>query len=459
MHDLISYIIRLRDRTGHIVNSSSEDSGNETQGSSRVRLQPIVSSQPSYHEVPFPAPHHHELEFAFKYFSQYAGNGQEYISKFYSEEWVSRASHRSGAFGRKTQREIAAHSSASTATPSSAAAPTSVTTGSPNDRLFMESTNDIDIQEILKRNVKQQEILNLLQLRRDRIASKKEALQMAKDLGKPREEINKIQEQIYQMTLAEDFPQVRHSEDSEASRQMSSNSTATRLTPAFEMSTLAANSRIVSPPTQRTCLRASPNYPQEDESLYGFCQVDVPGDGNCGFHVMAIIFNIHFDRAESEKKDCVDLRDEICDLMLREACSIFLSKVRDLDWAPGVPGEEHKVYIEDEMKTEYGDVAKYCANMKKHGTCCGMNEFAAFVHHVGDDIEIKYHTTKAIEGSQPGRPEVYTLSRETVRPDRKTYHVLHKDGHDGRDGHFMFLVQRESERTLSPSADTIAVDR
>jgi len=444
--------------TGHIVNSSSDDSGNETQGSSRVRPQTIVSTQPSYHEVPFPAPHHHELEFAFKYFSQYAGNGQEDVSKFYSEEWVSRASHRSGAFGRKTQREIAAASSASTATPGTPLTNSSVATGSPNDRLFMESTNDFDISAILQRNVKQQEILNLLQLRRDRIASKKEALQMAKDLGKSREEINKIQEQIYQMTLAEDFPQVRHSEDPEASRQMSSNSTATRLTPALEMLTLAANSRIASPPSQRSCLRASPNYQQEDESLYGFRRVDVPGDGNCGFHVMAIIFNIHFDRAESEKKDCVDLRDEICDLMLREAGSIFLSKVRDRDWAPGVHGEEHSVYIEDGMKEEHGDVARYCANMKKHGTCCGMNEFAAFVHHVGDDIEIKYHTTKVIEGSQPGRPEVYTLSRETVRPDRKTYHVLHKDGDDGRDGHFMFLVRRESERTLSPSAAAIVIE-
>ena len=69
--------------TGHIVNSSSDGDENGTQGSLRQRpQQAIVSTQPSYHEVPLPELYHHELEFAFKHFAQYAGHGHADISMF-----------------------------------------------------------------------------------------------------------------------------------------------------------------------------------------------------------------------------------------------------------------------------------------------------------------------------------------------------------------------------------------
>ena len=99
-------------RAGFVAESSSDDDNPaDTQGSSRPRSNAsIVTTQPAYHEIPFPSPHYDELEFAFKYFTQYAGHGHADISQFYSEEWLSRSSHASGAFGRRHQRALPAPS-------------------------------------------------------------------------------------------------------------------------------------------------------------------------------------------------------------------------------------------------------------------------------------------------------------------------------------------------------------
>lgn len=54
---------------------------------------------------------------------------------------------------------------------------------------------------------------------------------------------------------------------------------------------------------------------------------------------------------------------------------------------------------------------------------------------IGDDIVIVYHSTKVVRGV----PVVYRVARESVRQGAAEYHVLHKDGPDGRDGHFVYL--------------------
>ncbi len=137
--------------------------------------------------------------------------------------------------------------------------------------------------------------------------------------------------------------------------------------------------------------------------------------------------------------------------MSNEAKNIFLAKQ-----CGGNQGQEvdFNVYIEDEMKTECGSVEKYCDRMRQDAVYCGLNEFAAFVHLLGDNAIIFYHTTKVVDGS----PEIFTLARETVRRDRYTveYHVLHKDGADGRDGHFVYLKPRLDQ--VTNQMQTVQID-
>ena len=121
--------------------------------------------------------------------------------------------------------------------------------------------------------------------------------------------------------------------------------------------------------------------------------------------------------------------------MSREAESILISK----QWSPD-RNEEFNIYIDAEMRSERGSIENYCDEMKQDMVHCGVNEFAAFVHMMGDDIKIHYHTTKVVGGS----PEVLILARESVRSDAVTYHILHEDGAAGKNGHFMYLMQRDS---------------
>jgi len=83
---------------------------------------------------------------------------------------------------------------------------------------------------------------------------------------------------------------------------------------------------------------------------------------------------------------------------------------------------DFNIYIEAEMISERGSTEEYCEAMKKDAKPCGVIEFAAFVHMLGDAIVIQYHTTKVIDNS----PEVFRLARESVRSDAVTYHVLHE---------------------------------
>ena len=417
---------------GYIVNSSSDDDENETQGSSRSRpqqQQAIVSAQPSYHEVPFPEPYHHELEFAFKYFCQYAGHGHEDVSSFYTEEWVTRSSHQSGAHGRRAQREAAAaraQLSEDQSLPSSTPGRTSSSSnaGSPSD--------DISIRDIAW----QLNVANQLQIRRDRIASKREALNLAISLKLGREIIQGLEKELYAMYLQDNFPDTRCDSassqiDSEPVTQVQIVPSALFLQPLSNASGHAAAHS--SPPLQRPCTRRSP---QRDVSahLNNFVEQDVPHDGNCGFHVMAIIHELH--RQDSNPLEThITLRESICDLMSREAESIIVSK----QWSPDL-GQHFNIYIDAEMISERGNIKDYCDEMKKDKVHCGLHEFAAFVHMMGDDIKIQYHTTKVVRGS----PEVLILARESVRSDAVTYHILHEDGADGKNGHFMYLMQRDS---------------
>lgn len=417
---------------GYIGNSSSDEDDIDAQGSSRSRThqqQAIVSTQPSYHEVPFPEPYHHELEFALKYCSQYAGHGHDDVSQFYSDEWVIRASHQSGAHGRRTQREIAAvraQTSDERSFPSSTPGRNSSSSnaGSPSD--------DISVRDIAW----QMQVANQLQIRRDRIASKKEALSLAKTLNLGKETIQKLERELYAMYSQDNFPDTRYDSakppsDCEPVAQVQLFPSASFSgTPSTQNASCAAV--ISTPPPQRPCMRRSPQR-NGSAHLEHFVEQDVLGDGNCGFRVMAIIHALHFP-ASSPAETYITLRESICDLMSREAECILVSK----QWSPDL-NADFNIYIEAEMISERGSTEEYCEAMKKDAKPCGVIEFAAFVHMLGDAIVIQYHTTKVVDNS----PEVFRLARESVRSDAVTYHVLHEDGADGKDGHFKYLMQRD----------------
>jgi hypothetical protein len=456
---------------GFIADSSSDDENPaDTQGSSRPRSSSsIVTTQPAYHEIPFPSPHYDELEFAFKYFTQYAGHGHADISHFYSEEWLSRSSHASGAFGRRHQRALAAPS------PSGAATQTSVASSPPESSpsQAISDTSEIDIRELtqqLRLSVQQQEVTNRfnsgqfqLQVRRERIDSLREALIVAKRLKKSQAEITKIDDMLYSLLLSEiseNLPcasvdaQTRvvqlqpatlsarfNDQESQpiVSRTVSDQNTAR----PFQSASHQSRSHT-SPPLRRTCTRGSPPVitlqSQRDITAHvaNFDELDVEKDGNCGFHVMVQIMQRHFPQPQEPNPDYIELRELICNLMSREANQIFIAKC---DTLPPDPPGSFNIYIEDELIAEQGTVAQYCDRMKRDSVCCGLNEFATFVHMVGDDITIMYHSTKVVGGSV----EVFPLSRESCRDTAIVYHVLQKDGRDGRDGHFVLLLPRDNE--------------
>lgn len=205
------YQVNAETDAGFIADSSSEDDSiAEPQGSSRPRANAsIVTTQPAYHEIPFPSPYYDELEFAFRYFTQYAGHGHADISHFYSLEWLSRISHASGAFGRRHQRALPPPS------PSNAAAPSSVASSPPASSPSQADTSEIDVRELtqqLRLSVQQQEATNRvsgaqlqLQVRRERIDSLREALQVAKRLKKSQAEISQIDDMLYSLLLSDNF--------------------------------------------------------------------------------------------------------------------------------------------------------------------------------------------------------------------------------------------------------------
>jgi hypothetical protein len=435
-------------RAGFVAESSSDDDNPaDTQGSSRPRSNAsIVTTQPAYHEIPFPSPHYDELEFAFKYFTQYAGHGHADISQFYSEEWLSRSSHASGAFGRRHQRALPAPS------PSGTAAQSSVTSSPPASspsQAISSDTAEIDVRELtqqLRLSVQQQEVSNRftsaqlqLQVRRERIDSVREALQVAKRLKKPQSEISRIDEMLYSLLLSDNFSSLGASVDAPSRVQVvqpaalfsdqDSQPTVSAQTTArtFQRGADSQSRVVTSPPLQRPCSRRSPQR-NDTAHLANYEEHDVAHDGNCGFHVMEMIYRMHFEHTGVAIPDYVELREIICDLMSREAHQIFIASTEQ-----GI-----NVYIEDELISESGTVNDYCSKMRKDATYCGLNEFATFVHMVGDDIVIMYHSTKMVGGSV----EVLQLSRESHRQNSGVYHVLHKDGAEGGDGHFVLLLPR-----------------
>lgn len=256
---------------------------------------------------------------------------------------------------------------------------------------------------------------------------------MAEKLQMDAATIQKLQREIFEMCLADFRPDdegVVQTYATPATQQARLSSAAAA---PFTPSENSAAYSPVSPPNQRPCLRPSP--PQRSESIeqdlsQSFREWDVPGDGNCGFHVMKIIHDIHFPEKDRDKNySHTSLRKEIVSIMREEAESIFIAKA-ECD----ITGS-FNIYVKDEMIAEKGSVDAYCDKMVKTDVDCGLNEFATFIHWIGDDIRIFYHTTKLVRGT----PEIIELARESVRPTAREYHVLHKDGSDGRDGHFVYL--------------------
>jgi hypothetical protein len=153
--------------------------------------------------------------------------------------------------------------------------------------------------------------------------------------------------------------------------QTSSNSVSTTPLSTSKRKNLETNQSF--PPHQRHCSRRSPKSPQRDDNTHhtDFEERDVPYDGNCGFHVMEMIWKMNFPQQE-EPVGYLELRQIICDLMEASAREIVLSTI-----------DGNVIYIQDELITECESVSEYCNNMRKDKTCCGLNEFAAFVHMVG----------------------------------------------------------------------------
>jgi hypothetical protein len=264
------------------------------------------------------------------------------------------------------------------------------------------------------------------------VSCKEKALEMAEKLKMDAATIQKLQREIFDMCLADFKPDdegVVQTYATPATQQAPLPSAAAA---PFVLSGNAAYSPV-SPPGQRRCLRPSPK--QRHESLEQdlsqlFREWDVPTDGNCGFHVMKIIHEIHFPQKDRDKDySHTSLRKEIVGIMREEAESIFIARAECDISGP------FNIYVKDEMISEKGSVDAYCDKMVKTSVYCGLNEFATFVHWIGDDIRIFYHTTKLVGGT----PEIIVLARETVRPTAREYHVLHKDGSDGKDGHFVYL--------------------
>ncbi len=303
-------------------------------------------------------------------------------------------------------------------------------------------------------SVRQQALTNALQRHRDSIANTEQSLTLAKKLQKSEKEIETIEAKLYALYSA-DLPN-----DADISRTFvappaltaptrtavqiqNSSCDLPALTPTvlFGMTARESPTSRATPPSSRARVTRSP---QQDGSshLVHFTEEDVEMDGNCGFHVMSIIMRLHRPDGPSDNQHHAHLRATICDLMQREARAILMSNRLTN------PNASFNIYIADEMISEYRNqagignddqaIAAYCDAMRRDAKCCGFNEFAAFVHMLGDDITIVYHTTKVVSGST----EQVKIARESVRMNPREYHVLHKDGHDGRDGHFVRLVPR-----------------
>ncbi len=360
-----------------------------------------------------------------RYFTQYAGNGHGDISQFYSAEWVARSSHASGAYGRSTQRQRAAaaagvDTNASLESQTSASSTATLASVDESSKSF-----ETFVSAQMAKSVQQQALLNQITLRRDEISRTEKALEMAIKLRLSDTEIRKLQRQIYDMCLDKHSP----CGTSLTVTTPPTQATALRAPHASDAAEFAPSNQTPasSPPAQRRCLLGTPEISRDNFDIANFSEQDVPYDGNCGFHVMKIIHDLHFPLSSRHTHE--SLREEIVRVMKDESANIFLSKQHcDLTGS-------FNVYIHEEMIQESGSIDAYCASMKKNSTCCGLNEFAAFVHMVGDGIVVYYMTTKVVRGSR----EVFKLARESVRPSACDYHVLHIDGKDGRDGHFMFL--------------------
>lgn len=287
----------------------------------------------------------------------------------------------------------------------------------------------------MAKSVMQQAVCNQLAIRRDSISRTEKALEMAVKLQMSKTEIQRLQKQIYDMCLADVSPD-------------GGTSLATPPTVALATAVLAASSASSavsfppanmtsppsSPPARRQCLLDTPEkgpdfFDVDVMDISQFSQQDVAHDGNCGFHVMKIIYDLHIPSLSSRYTH-ESLRKEVVRVMKAESASIFLAR-RNCD----ISGP-FNIYIHDEMQQESGCIDDYCSRMEKDCVYCGLNEFAAFVHMLGDGIVIFYCSTKVVCGTR----EIVKLARESVRPTAREYYVLHQDGRDGRDGHFMFLT-------------------
>ena len=326
------------------VMAESDDETSST--TSRVATQATAAPR-GYFETPYCEVQgsYHPFELAAKAFTQYAGNGNEDISAFYTSEWADhqRTQASLGATGRTQQRRMQqaerdqARGDNSTlpvvpsgSSQSSAAPPLSSTSNHHFDQLT---------QQMQQQNVIAQHGRILTNLEK--------AISLAQAMKKPSSMVSRLQQRCLDFLVAD----------------------IDRELPALTLT--ATNNAAValdsSPPVRRRRTQGETQTAaiQQIEDLGTL--VENPGNGDCLFYCLAAINNSFLEMRAPLARDAanhIDMRAEVVTTLRADSAIVRVALS-----APDVgTGQQHAIFAEGDMIQQKGSVEDYCDWMQEEGT-------------------------------------------------------------------------------------------
>lgn len=328
------------------VMAESDDETSST--TSRVATQATAAPR-GYFETPYCEVQgsYHPFELAAKAFTQYAGNGNEDISAFYTSEWADhqRTQASLGATGRAQQRRIQqaererdqAGNSTFPVVQSSSTQISAVTAAS---QLSSSSNHHIDqlTQQMQQQNSNAHHGRILTNLEK--------AISLAQAMNKPSSVIPGLQQRCLDFLVAD----------------------INRELPVLTVTNNAAVVFDSSPPIRRRRTQGETQTAafQQIEALGSV--VDNPGGGDCLFYCLAAINNSFVEmrapRAVRYPLTHMDMRAEVVNTLRADSANVRVALS-----APDVgTSQQHAIFADGDMTQQKGSVEDYCDWMQEEGT-------------------------------------------------------------------------------------------
>lgn len=342
--------------SGVIVDNSDDENSAPT---SRTATQTTAAPR-GYFETPYCEVQgcYHLFELAAKAFTQYAGNGHENISIFYTSEWADhqRTQASLGGTGRTQQRRVQHAERVNSASESRSSSVVSRSEGAANElpsqtsAASLTSSSNHHIDQLTQQMQRQNAISQHSRI----LSSMEKAISLAQAMKKPSSEVKRLQQRCLDYLEAD----------------------INRELPALPVSHRAHQPVAATEPSLPRATRRRRELNESQTSALEQIQalgniVENPGDGDCLFYCLAAIENDFLEvRASNRPRNAYaaathqDMRAEVVETLRADSALVRVATVRDI-----LGGNQHAIFAEGDMEQQKGSVQGYCDWMQQDGIC------------------------------------------------------------------------------------------